>query len=161
MDEASLTSMPRQLRFLFASICSYCGPTNPLNLWESHRDAMSEDITHHFRNIDIQEAHNIALYEIKRLLGPMGCSLNVLGIQEPSPLNQEALDWVHRNIGQIVYNIDYELEQCQLLKVNLNTEQRQIFDSVEDALQNNHECLLYIHGHGGTRKTYLYRAICH
>ena len=43
MVEASNFQMPRQLRSMFAAICVYCEPSDPLQLWTAHQDALIED----------------------------------------------------------------------------------------------------------------------
>ena len=43
MTEASGFQMPRQLRSMFATICAYCQPSNPQQLWTTHQEALIED----------------------------------------------------------------------------------------------------------------------
>jgi len=44
MDDASLVSMPAQLRSLFASLLLFAEMSNPLALWNKYKDAMCEDL---------------------------------------------------------------------------------------------------------------------
>jgi len=41
--EATLWMMPYALRRLFATILVFCVPSDVLELWEKHKEAMSED----------------------------------------------------------------------------------------------------------------------
>lgn len=43
LEEAAVSHMPSQLRSLFAIILIFCAPVNPELLWETYRDALSED----------------------------------------------------------------------------------------------------------------------
>lgn len=62
MNEAPLTSHPRQIRNLFAIILT-CAPTNPKGLWDKFKESLSEDILRQTRiahpNIDIQFTDDI------------------------------------------------------------------------------------------------------
>ena len=40
MGEAAHFQMPRQLRSMFATICVYCQPSDPQQLWTTHQDAL-------------------------------------------------------------------------------------------------------------------------
>ena len=44
-----MSEIPSQVRTLYAIILTTCVPTNPLALWGSHRDSMTEDYLHHHR----------------------------------------------------------------------------------------------------------------
>ena len=44
-----MSEMPSQVRTLYAIILTTCAPADPLALWDSHRDSMTEDYLHHHR----------------------------------------------------------------------------------------------------------------
>jgi NAD-specific glutamate dehydrogenase len=83
MRDAVETQMPRQLRLLFATILAYCGPMNPVDMWIEFQDSMVEDVQFRFVDIPIEEAHNLALFEIQKLLQSMGSSLLDIGLNQP------------------------------------------------------------------------------
>lgn len=58
LTEASNFQMPRQLRSMFATICVYCQPSDPQQLWITHQDVLIEDFA---RNHDHDVAVNQAL----------------------------------------------------------------------------------------------------
>ena len=161
LEEAVTIQMPKEMRVLFATICANCSPNDPITLWETFRDAMCEDIQYRFPDIPQNDVHNIGLYEIKKLLAPMGMALIDLGLDEPAPLHHSYLSFVNNNIGQIVYNIPHERRMCEQMKIQLNAEQLHIFEQVEQALIHHRECRIFIDGPGGSGKTFLYKAICH
>lgn len=43
LSEASAISMPKQMRLLFAIILTTCASSDPIALWEDHRNSSSED----------------------------------------------------------------------------------------------------------------------
>ena len=47
LTEAAATYSPNKLRYLFAIMMCSCGLSNPKQLWETHKDSLSEDILHH------------------------------------------------------------------------------------------------------------------
>ena len=166
MREAAETRMPRQLRLLFATILVYCGPMNPVELWTEFRDSMIDDVQLRFVDIAIEEAHNLALVEIQKLLHSMGSSLSNFGIPDPLPIrNVHHLNWVNRNIDHIDFTSPeseiLQREMCEDMRANLNLEQTEIFNLVEQSLDSGAPLCLYIPGSGGTGKTFLYRAICY
>ena len=59
LSEASIFQMPRELRDLYATICSHCKPDNPLQLWTNYKGCMVED---YVKTTSIDEAERKALY---------------------------------------------------------------------------------------------------
>ena len=57
---------------------------------------MCEDIQYRFPDIPQNDVHNIGLYEIKKLLAPMGMALIDLGLDEPAPLHHSYLSFVNK-----------------------------------------------------------------
>ena len=47
LTEALLLLMPRQCRQLLVTILTHCQPTEPLALWENHKEGLSEDYSRH------------------------------------------------------------------------------------------------------------------
>ena len=69
LSEASTFQMPRELRELYATICSHCEPDNPFQLWMNYKAYMAED----YKNtLSIDEAERKALLEIQCILHQSG-----------------------------------------------------------------------------------------
>ena len=49
MEEAATSCSASKLRSLFAILITCCSPSNPRNLWETHRESMTEDVLHQSR----------------------------------------------------------------------------------------------------------------
>ena len=69
LSEASNFQMPIQLRDLYATICCYCEPENPLQLWMQYKTYMIED---YVRTLSVDEAERKALSDIQRILRQSG-----------------------------------------------------------------------------------------
>ena len=80
MAEASQFQMPSQLRSMFVTICVYCEPSDPLQLWITHQDTLTEDYT---RTHDQDMAVNNALHDIERVLRKNGSSCAAIGLPSP------------------------------------------------------------------------------
>ena len=65
LREAAASKMPAQIRQLFAFIVALNAPTNPAELWEEFKIAMSEDFG---RDYSSNEAFNKSLSEIDDIL---------------------------------------------------------------------------------------------
>ena len=86
LSEASLFQMPRQLRFLFATICIHCQPADPLTLWNNYQASLTEDFS---RTHDSHAAAQLALADINTILMEFRFtteSFNLPPVQSPSPL---------------------------------------------------------------------------
>ena len=49
MQEAAVSNSAASLRFLFAVILSWCEPSNPLDIYDSHKESMTNEFLHQQR----------------------------------------------------------------------------------------------------------------
>lgn len=92
LADAILAASPYQIRLLFAIIITTCFPSQPLQLWEKFRDAMTDDILHQARNTTAnqdleytQDMYNQALIYIEDFcLIMVNKVLNQLGLPSPN-----------------------------------------------------------------------------
>ena len=80
LTEASILSMPVQIRQLFVTIIAFNNPTNPLELWERHCEAMAEDFA---REMPEQLAKSAALTVIDQALRRLGTSAEAHALPLP------------------------------------------------------------------------------
>ena len=71
MQEASVSNSAASLRSLFAVILTWCEPSNPLDIYEHHKDSMTEDFLHQQRtrlgNMELdfnEDIFNLALNDL-------------------------------------------------------------------------------------------------
>ena len=53
MQEASVSNSAASLRSLFAVILTWCEPSNPLEIYEHHKESMAEDFLHQHRTLGL------------------------------------------------------------------------------------------------------------
>jgi hypothetical protein len=156
LQEASHFQMPAQLRSLFATICLHCEPTNAMQLWEDHKEAMTEDIIHS-QQISVQAAEQQALRDIDAILGQSGMSCSDFGlpnIEEAIPIDLAD-----------EYDIAREEIQANLQMAKLNADQRNMVDLIMgdlDEIRNGQDpkCRAYfLDGPGGSGKTMVYNTL--
>ncbi|XP_071693584.1 uncharacterized protein [Rutidosis leptorrhynchoides] len=166
LEEATITATSSQMRVLFSNILLHCHPTNPGKLFDKHWKSMSYDIplkaasTLHIDHLCINESdlRFYVLYELQILLIPFSKSVTDFGL--PSIPEQLLADLQNRLIME-EKNYDYELLKTKLneLLPKMNVKQREIYKLVVDASDNNQQQILFIYGHGGTGKTFLWKSI--
>ncbi|EIW58212.1 uncharacterized protein TRAVEDRAFT_123946, partial [Trametes versicolor FP-101664 SS1] len=62
---------------------------------------------------------------------------------------------------QLDYDPQQQQEQAQEQQTRLNAGQRAAFETIINAVTNQEHKLFFVHGPGGTGKTFLYSALCH
>jgi hypothetical protein len=82
--EAAIHDSPRQLRAQFVTLCLYCSPSSPLELYTANEERMMEDFA---RNHTPHEARSACLNAIHHLLHFNGKSLEDYGLLIPVVLN--------------------------------------------------------------------------
>ncbi|GJS83511.1 DNA helicase [Tanacetum coccineum] len=168
LQEAALTATPAELRTLLAHILAYCEVSNPKRLWERTWKSMSEDIPYvcsislNLPNLHIEDSdlEDYMLYEFKSCLNRCSKSVTDFGLHLPP----EHLMSVLRN-KLLMEEKSYDrrllaIERDKLLPM-LNEKQHEIFDLIVNACLNNEQQLVFVYGHGGTGKTFLWKTILH
>lgn len=65
LTEACISQMPKQLRQLFVFICVFCGPSEPLNIWNTFQQHFIVDYLQEF---DIDENTSRALIDVQKMV---------------------------------------------------------------------------------------------
>ncbi|XP_043463102.1 uncharacterized protein LOC122501545 [Leptopilina heterotoma] len=153
MTEAKLWMMPQQLRRLFVRLLIHCHPISPEKLWEKFKDDLSQDYS---RSMPENIAHRKAYIQINTLLNEENYSLASFPSMPQITETDDNIDseWEseqHRNIGTQQY-------------LKLNEKQKEVVDrilnTVDDQDSNNDRCF-FIHGPGGSGKTFIYTTLYH
>ncbi|XP_055333911.1 uncharacterized protein LOC129585300 [Paramacrobiotus metropolitanus] len=150
LAEASLSSMPKGLREMFAYICAFCVPGDPVALFDLHKDSLTEDYR---RTYPEQESSNRALWDIECVLTQHGLSCKQLGFPQPT---------CPTDIPTAQYNLEEETAEAMRLETTLNPEQRAFVCEVLYAIDTGAGARQwFLDGPGGTGKTYVYRYLSH
>ncbi|GJW74052.1 DNA helicase [Tanacetum coccineum] len=145
LKEATVAGSSSELRSLFMHILIYCEVADPSKLWTKHLTSMGDDIP---AKCQKQQA----------ILNGYGKSVKDFGLPDPPPHLLEDL----KNkflMEEKNYKSELLMQEKIDLVPKLNTDQRRIYDIIIHALANNQQELIFIYGHGGTRKTFFWKTI--
>ena len=165
MEEASVGNSPASLRTLFAVILTWCEPSNPLEIYKHHKEAMAEDFLHQHRtrlgNVDLDfndDIFNLALNDLQdKVISMGGRQLSEYGLPQPQTVDNNRFARVyHREIDY------YQGEQRAYVEHNvllLTADQRDVYDCFCSMIDSNEGGMLFLDAPGGTGKTFLINLI--
>jgi hypothetical protein len=165
LQEAGQMASGHQLRNLFVIVLRECAPSDPLALWMQFREKICDDLRHALqrRNLRVnpteEEVFDYGLYLIDRILQVSNQSLREWPML-PYPVGNWAELIGNPLIREQRYNVD---EQAALAAENipkLNQEQHSAFDEIVKAVDEQSGQTFFLHGAGGTGKTFLYNILC-
>ena len=154
-----------QLRNLFVIILRECAPSDPLALWMQFREKICDDLRHALQRHNLrenpteEEVFDYGLYLIDRILQVSNQSLRDWPML-PYPVGNWAELIGNPLIREQRYNVD---DQAALAAENipkLNQEQHSAFDEIVKAVDEQSGQTFFLHGAGGTGKTFLYNILC-
>ncbi|CAN6562094.1 unnamed protein product [Malus baccata var. baccata] len=166
MLEAVITASSFQLRQLFVTLVLFCDVTDPSALFEAHWKTMCDDIFKNMHNVfglqDLSkyqdELRNSLLYELEKLFTASNSSLSKHHLPQPNNLMMDRLK--ARSLREeLNYDANSLKQEHSLLIGQLNKEQKLVYDSVMETIDNNRSDIFFVHGHDGTGKTFLWTTI--
>lgn len=166
--QASEWATSAQLRSLFCHLLIFCEVSNPMSLWEAGWCKMSDDILYNLKknnsNTELHVTDNhlqqLTLLELEKLLRSCTPSKSVTDFHLPPPSEEVQLVFENRLIlEETSYNREELYKQHQLMVSQLNSDQLQIYNFVVSANNTGKQVLLFVYGHGGTGKTFLWTTI--
>ena len=103
MQEAAVGNSTSSPCFQFAVILTWCEPSNPLNIYEHHKESMAEDFLHQQRtrlgNADLSfndDIFNLALNDLQdKVLSMGGRKLSEYGLPQPQAVESNRLARVY------------------------------------------------------------------
>lgn len=156
LNDAAYSSMPRQLRELFAYICVFEGFADARDLWNKHRENLVEDFARvhgHPPGSTCEGCDNYTLRDIQDTL--IGHEHKCSDFQLPDPPRDMLINMI--NFAEI----EVERELGEQLNATLNSEQRAAFAEIETAMKSEvdgSKCF-FLDGPGGSGKTYVYKTL--
>ncbi|XP_071688799.1 uncharacterized protein [Rutidosis leptorrhynchoides] len=166
MDEAGAAVTSKELRTLFCHILLYRDVADPAKLWRETWKLMSDDIplravaSLHMSSIIInsEELQGYILYELQIFLNEHSTNVSDFGL----PLiPQHLLDDLQNRLIMEERNYDRDalaIERSILLS-KLNQKQKMVCDTVINTNVNRKQELIFVYGHGGTGKNFLWKAL--
>jgi len=167
LEEAKDMQMGGQLRRLFVTILCDCFPTNPRALWDEFKPYLCDDLGHYLmHNTNIHEPteeqiYDCGLYLIDKLLAVFGKGLrNWPTLPLPNP-NTNWAAMLNPLIGEQQYNQNVQRDLAEENIPRLNFDQKSAFDRILTAIEGKTGEAFFLHGSGGTGKTFLYNTLCY
>ncbi|GJY61331.1 DNA helicase [Tanacetum coccineum] len=140
LEESTVSATSAELRMLFAQILVYCDVADPMKLWTKHWCAMQDDIP-----AKVSKATGIPNYQDFGLPLPPRDMLEDL---------KNKLLMEERN-----YRRDLLSQDVVQLVPKLNRDQKEVFTLITTTFEEGRHELLFVYGHGGTGKTFLWKTI--
>ena len=157
MQEASVSNSASSLRSLFAVILTWCEPSNPLDIYEHHKEHMAEDFLHQQctrlsdNEISFNDnIFNLALNDLQdKVLSMGGRELSEYGLPQPQAVDNDRFARVYRR------EIDYDQgEQQAYVEHNLpmlTADQREVYDCFRSMIDGNEGGMLLNQARAGRR----------
>ncbi|KAB2597991.1 hypothetical protein D8674_000911 [Pyrus ussuriensis x Pyrus communis] len=125
-------------------------------------DDISKNMLNAFGLQDISkyqdELKNSLLYELEKLFIASNSSLSKHHLPQPNNLMMDRLK--NRSLREELSYDSNSLKREHLFLISqLNKEQKHVYDCVMETIDNNKSGLFFVHGHGGTGKTFLWTTI--
>ncbi|KAG5240508.1 DNA helicase [Salix suchowensis] len=166
LSEAILTATSPQIRQLFVSLVLFCEVTDPNELFHQFWRSMYDDIIHRFRStlnmpnllMSDDELRNYVLYELELLFNASSTSLEKYKLPMP---NARLLAEIRNKLlrEELNYDIVDLKSQHSTAFPMLNHCQRNVYEYVATTVMQKKQALIFVHGHGGTGKTFLWHTI--
>ncbi|KAK9065378.1 hypothetical protein SSX86_016761 [Deinandra increscens subsp. villosa] len=167
-EEAALWGTATELRFLFVQMLLFCEVTNPIVLWDEHWRAMGDDIVGRIckqtnvdpKSIPENDIQQQILYELEKLLNTSSSYSTLSNYGLPMPQG-DILELINNRVlmEERCYDREYLGLEHERSRASMHPRQLQIYETVMQSHHRKTQVLLFIYGHGGTGKTFLWSAI--
>jgi len=166
LHEAAQMNSGGQLRNLFVVILTMSHPSNPRDLWTRFRANICDDLDVALQRKGVQNRteeriFDYGLYLLEKILKSQNTTLRIWDM--PSVRT----NWLHEfGIANDLISEQRDWDQDALrqsaavMEVALNAGQRAAYQIIMTALATGRHQSFFLHGPGGTGKTYLYRLLC-
>jgi hypothetical protein len=165
LQEACEMQTGTRLRHLFATLLLFAEPAQPGQLWMEFRMHICDDLEYRLQAMQIphpsdDEICDYGLFLLEKILSDAGYSLENWPSM-PRPQRDWAVVTVNPLIAeQLNYNRDSEREDLQERLQQLNMDQTIAYDRIVASIDGNLGKPFFLHGYGGTGKTFVYNTFC-
>jgi hypothetical protein len=167
LEEARSMQTGRQLRHLFVTILRDCLPSNPAALWNTFWVYICDDLRYRLQhdynrlNPTDEDVQDYGLFLIDQLLSYTNKSLADWPTMPQYTQNWQAMIGNHLINEQRVYDAEEQAVLAAEHEARLNQDQRVAFDKILTAVNAQSGQTFFLHGPGGTGKTYVYNTLCY
>ncbi len=143
LTEASEVKNGKQLRQLFSVILVQCNPSNPMELWEKHKESMCDDRL--FAGTDDKE--NAGLLDIQTRLARMNKTMEDVGMVEP--VEDERVGLPRELQEELAYDRKFLNDAWVRDSKLMNADQKKAFTGIVDSLKKKDGKCFFIDAPGG------------
>ncbi|XP_052620798.1 uncharacterized protein LOC111886898 [Lactuca sativa] len=167
IKEATQFGSGYYLRFLFAIMLLSHSLSSPDVVWENTWEYLSDGILYTQQrrlkspglSLNEDQIKNLTLFEIEQIL-----LRNNLSLKNFTRMPLPDVDSVSSSNNRLISEeLDYDIpnlkNEFERLYIALTSEQRNIFDDIMTAINNNEGGVFFVYGYGGTGKTYLWKTL--
>jgi PIF1-like helicase len=164
LTEASTMQTGTTLRHLFCTILLHNSPSQPDVLWNRFKAHICDDLHYHLHRLGIREnaaddeVYDYGLYLIRESLARMGADMATIAPSLPRIVgNWDATNQNHLIRRQQILDPAPLEGYVRENAPHLNLEQRTAYDLICGSVRNNNGQCIFLHGPGGTGKTFVYK----
>ena len=167
LDEARHMQVGSQLRRLFVTILRDCTPADPRGLWDTFWSDICDDLKyclqHHAGITEPTDAQvqDYGLFLIDKLLSQTGKRLQDWACMPHIEGNWEEVFGNRLIMEQREYHTPGLAQEAAEHIATFNQDQSAAFERITSAVSNGSGQIFFLHGIGGTGKTYVYNTLCH
>jgi hypothetical protein len=168
LEEAKNMATGRQLRNLFATILRECAPSDPVHLWNTYWPHICDDLRYQLQHHNIRinptddDVQDYGLFLIDEILKASNKSLQANWPHMPHSTQNWEVDLGNRLIlEQRRYDVEEQAVLAAGNEQNFNADQQTAYQEILHAVREKTGQTFFLHGPGGTGKTYVYNTLCH
>lgn len=155
MEEASAVRFGPQLRQVFATLLMYCRPSDPLQFWMKHKLELCRDIMLRDNLSEISpQVENEVLLNLQSILDNEGLELHKDFQLPPAECANSDPGLPRTILEEMAYDTNNLKAKVKQDYPRLNTEQKNVFDSVVDSAVHQKGKIFALDASGGTGKTH-------
>ena len=167
MEADSIRSAPA-VRELYITIVLYCEPADPRRLFENHWEKWTDDIKRDAERKGVilgeEQLRTMVLLDLQRRLQSREKDLCDAQLSSPTEEELSHVELMTGNLPVLIreeldFNTDSLKELSSERYVKFTEEQRQVFDTILNAVKSNLPLQVFINARGGCGKTYVMNAV--
>ncbi|CAN1135101.1 ATP-dependent DNA helicase pif1 [Linum perenne] len=166
MLEVSRWGQASIIRSVFVSLLIFCQVADPAKLLHNWWESMSEDFAYREEQLTsapLQQPssptlYNQVLHALNSILHTYSSSLGHFGLPMPTA-GTSCMHATNIITAHLNYNCATEAAKSHQLHSSLNSSQLTAYAAIIESVSKNQGKFFFLHGHGGTGKTFLYNCI--
>ena len=168
LTEADFIQSSQALRELYITIVLYCEPADPRKLFEDHWEKWTDDITLKAQQkgltLSPQQVRTMVLLDLQRRLQSREKDLRDACLENPTEEELGSVETMTGNLAVMIREeLDFNCDQLRELTAErchrFTDEQRNVFDTILDAVKSQSPLSVFIDARGGCGKTYVLNAV--